>query len=168
MFPSNKEELERVRKACRSMVTKRAVVSAGAALVPIPGTDIAADMGLLLDLIPRINRRFGLAPDQIDQLDAQTKVLIYKIIKSVGGRLAGQVITEQIILKVLGKVGTRMATKQIVKLVPLAGQVASVLLGLAAMMYVGNSHVDECYEIVKRIIQDRASPSDYSGGPATN
>jgi hypothetical protein len=55
------------------MVTSRAGLSAGAAMVPIPGADIGADVTLLLEMIPAINRKFGLTPEQIDQLDPQIK-----------------------------------------------------------------------------------------------
>ena len=43
------------------MGVKRAVVSGAANLVPITGLDIAADVGLLMQLLPAINNRFGLS-----------------------------------------------------------------------------------------------------------
>ncbi len=43
-----------------------------------------------------------------------------------------------------------MAAKQILKYLPFAGQAAAAALSGAAMMYVGNAHVDECYEIAKK------------------
>lgn len=68
MIPSSLKELERIRDECKSMVTTRAGLSAGAAIVPVPGADIGADVMLLLEMIPMINRKFGLAPEQIDHL----------------------------------------------------------------------------------------------------
>ncbi len=38
------EELEQVRRECRKMVTRRAGLSAGAAVIPIPGLDIGTDV----------------------------------------------------------------------------------------------------------------------------
>jgi len=155
MLPKNLEELEKIRSTCRSMVTKRAAASAGGTLVPVPGLDIAADVGLLLELLPAVNRKFGLTPEQIDELQPRLKVLLYGIIKKVGSSLAGRIITQRLVIAVLKKVGIRMAAKQVLKYIPMAGQAAAAALSYAAMMYVGNAHVDECYEIVKAAIDAR-------------
>lgn len=155
MLPKNLQELEKIRSTCKSMVTKRAAVSAGSTLVPLPGLDIAADVGLLLDLLPAVNRKFGLTPEQIDELHPRLKVVLYGIIKKVGSELAGKIITKQLVLAVLKKVGIRMATKQVLKYIPMAGQAAAAALSYAAMMYVGNAHVDDCYEIVKTAIEGK-------------
>ena len=149
MLPNSLEQLEKIRSACKSMVTKRAAASAGGTLVPVPGLDIAADVGLLLELLPAVNRKFGLTPDQIDELHPRFKVFLYGIIKKVGSDLAGRIITRELVMILLKKVGMRVAAKQVLKYVPLAGQAAAAALSYAAMKYVGNAHVDECYEIVK-------------------
>lgn len=54
------EELDRVRRECRRMVTTRALAAAGVAVVPIPAMDVLADVGLLADVLPRVSRAFGL------------------------------------------------------------------------------------------------------------
>ena len=41
------EELDAVRLRCKNMVKKRALASSGMVLVPLPGVEIAADVGLL-------------------------------------------------------------------------------------------------------------------------
>jgi len=71
------------------MVRRRAATSGGMSLIPIPGVDIAGDVGLLLQLIPAINRKFGLTPEQIEELDPRHKVLIYAMLKQVGGGMVG-------------------------------------------------------------------------------
>lgn len=154
MLPMSLEELEKVRTSCRAMVRKRAAASGGAALIPVPGADIAADIGMLLELLPAISRKFGLTPEQIDELDSKHKALIYAMIKRIGTELVGKVITKQVVLAALKKVGLRMAAKQVLKFVPLAGQAAAAALSVAAMMYVGNSHVDECFAIAKGAIDE--------------
>jgi uncharacterized protein (DUF697 family) len=149
MLPKSVEELDKVRASCKKMVRKRAAASGGAVLIPVPGADIAADIGMLLELIPAINRKFGLAPDQLDELDAKHKALIYLMIKKVGADLVGRAITKQLVLAALKKVGIRMSAKQVLKFIPFAGQAAAAALSYAAMMYVGNSHIDECFAIAK-------------------
>ena len=54
------DELDRVRGECRRMVTKRSLMSAGVAVVPVPGVDVVADIGLLSQLLPTISSRFEL------------------------------------------------------------------------------------------------------------
>jgi uncharacterized protein (DUF697 family) len=43
------------------MVRRRALVAAGVAMVPLPGLDWLTDVGLLVELLPRINAAFGLS-----------------------------------------------------------------------------------------------------------
>jgi hypothetical protein len=61
------------------MVTKRALIAGGVAIIPVPGVDIAADVGCLIELLPKISGRFGLLPEQIEYLDTQTKTLVYSL-----------------------------------------------------------------------------------------
>lgn len=149
MLPKSMTELEKIRASCKAMVRRRAATSGGMSLIPIPGVDIAGDVGMLLQLIPAINRKFGLTPAQINELDTRHQVLIYAMLKKVGADLVGREVTKTLVLAALKKVGGRMAAKQVLKYVPFAGQAAAVALSVAAMMYLGNSHVDACYEIAK-------------------
>ena len=56
-------ELDRVKAECKKLVTNRSLMSAGAAVIPIPGADIVADIGLLTTLLPDISKRFELDHD---------------------------------------------------------------------------------------------------------
>jgi len=154
MLPRDHNELNRIREECYWIVTQRSALSGGAALVPIPGVDIAADIGLLLQLIPEINRRFGLDPSQIDQYDIQTKMFIYNLIINMGASIAGQVITKELILLLFKKVGVRVTAKQVTKYIPFVGQAVAGILSFTAMKLLCDHHVTECYEIVKRYLDN--------------
>ncbi|KIL35426.1 hypothetical protein SD71_14095 [Cohnella kolymensis] len=153
MLPKTLEELDKVRDECKSMVTRRATASGAAAAVPVPAADVAADVGLLLELIPAINKKFGLTDEQIESLDMNTKAIIYSITKKVGTELIGRAITKKLVTAVLRKIGIRVAAKSVVKFVPIIGQVAAAGISFAAMKKVGNAHVDDCYEIVKKYLE---------------
>lgn len=140
-------ELEQVRSACKAMVRRRAASSGGMALIPIPGADIAGDIGLLLELIPSINRKFGLSLEQIEELDTGHRVAIYAMIRKTGAVMVGQTITRKLVVSALQKVVLRVGAKQVLKYIPFAGQAAAVALSVSAMMYLGNSHIDACFEI---------------------
>ena len=154
MPPKSIEELDEVRRRCKAMLKRRAAISGGASLIPVPGLDFAADVGMLLELFPAINRKFGLSPEQIEDLDAKHKTLVYAMIKKVGTDLVGAMITRPLVLAALKKVSARMAAKQVLKYIPFAGQAAAAALSIAAMMYIGNSHIDECYEVARRTLDD--------------
>jgi len=54
-----------------------------------------------MQLLPAINRRFGLSPEQIEKLDPQIKLMVYSIIANAGANFAGKVITKQLIVTIL-------------------------------------------------------------------
>lgn len=153
LLPGTVAELDRVCAACKAMVRRRAAASGGMSLVPIPGLDVAGDVALLIELIPAINRKFGLTPEQIEQLDTKHKVMVYAMLKKVGTDLVGRAITKKLALAALNKVSTRLATRQVLKYVPFAGQAAAVALSVTAMIYLGNSHIDACYAVAHGVIR---------------
>lgn len=137
------------------MVTKRATVSGAAAAIPLPVVDIGSDVALLLEMIPAISRRFGLSQEQIDAQDPQIKGLILVAITSVGSEMVGKAITKQLIMQLLKKVGVRVATKQVTKWIPIVGSAISAGISFTAMKYLGNSHVDDCYLVAKRVLEKK-------------
>ena len=46
-------------------------------------------------------------------------------------------------------VGMRLTTKQAVKYVPLAGQVAAAALGYTALRYLGEQHIRDCVRVLR-------------------
>jgi len=154
-LPRSPAELDAVAARCRSMVTKRALASAGAVLVPLPGLDLAADVALLTELIPAINREFGLTPNQIERLSPRAKALLYKAIVAFGGAMVGRVVTRDLILQALAAVGMRITTKTAARFVPIAGQVVSAGLSYTAMRFVGISHIRDCRRVIEVVLAEQ-------------
>ena len=152
-IPKSQKELDAIRDECYSMVTKRASLSAGTSAIPVPGADIAADVAILLELIPAINREFGLSDEQIKGYDAATKQIIFQLIKRTGIALVGVEVTKTAIAQIMKKVAGRAIAKQALKFVPFVGWAANAAIGFAAMKYVGNSHVDDCYKVCRRVLE---------------
>jgi hypothetical protein len=123
--------------------------------VPLPGLDIAADVALLTQLIPAINREFGLTPEQIDELNPTMKVLVYKAVVAFGGAMVGRLITRELVMQALVKVGMRVTTKTAARLVPVAGQAVSAGLSYRAMRFVGSAHIRDCRRVIEAIHADR-------------
>jgi hypothetical protein len=166
-LPRSWAELDAVAARCHAMVTRRALVSAGAVLVPVPlpGLDIAADVALLTQLIPAINREFGLTPAQIDELNPMMKVLVYKSIVAFGGAMVGRLITRDLIMQALVKVGMRVTTKTAARLVPVAGQAVSAGLSYSAMRFVGAAHIRDCARVIEAIHADRGDWAPEEAAP---
>ena len=65
---AERKDIAQAAERARKLLRRRALVSAAASAIPIPGLDWAADAALLAQLYPRINQEFGLTPEQLDQL----------------------------------------------------------------------------------------------------
>ncbi len=143
---------------CQRMVSRKALVSAGVSLVPIPGLDVAADVVVLIRLFSQINERFGLSEAQVEALAPDKKLLVYKAITAVGSTLVGSSITRQLVLKVLAGISQRVAGRQLTRFVPIAGQAVSAALAYAAMRYVCNQHIADCARVVSLVRLDAPSP----------
>lgn len=152
MLPQTLEELEALRAECKSMVTKRAGLSAGAAVVPIPGIDLGADMTLLMEMIPAINQKFGLNPDQIEGLDPKVKRIILIGATSLGSTFVGKWVTKELVVQLLKTMGVRVTTKSVAKFVPFLGQAVAASISFGAMKMLGNAHVEDCYKVAKKAL----------------
>ena len=142
--------LQAAVKRSRKLLNQRALIAAVASAVPVPGLDWAVDAALLSKLIPAINREFGLAPEQIDQLDPTKREQVRKAVAMVGSVLIGSFISRDLIIKATTKIGARMATKQLAKYVPLAGQIVAATVGYAAIRYFGEEHMKDCIRVAKQ------------------
>lgn len=89
-----REELDAIKKSCHAMVTRSASLSAGTAMIPVPGLDIGSDVAILMRIIPKINSQFGLTPEQIDRLDTESKLFVMTAISNTGSKMAGRYITK--------------------------------------------------------------------------
>ena len=140
-------ELTSAVLACRKLLHRRAVVAAAASAVPLPGLDWAVDAALLARLIPAMNARFGLAPDQIDLLPPAQRNQVQKAISLVGSALVGKFISKELVLRMAQTVAVRMGARQAARFVPLAGQAVSALLGYSVLRYLGEEHLKDCVRV---------------------
>jgi len=144
MFPCTIEELNAIKKECLSMSNKRALLSAAASVVPVPFTDIATDVVLLKQIIPSISEKFGLSKEQIDEYNPQLVISIYDVSKRLGMNMIGKYVTKDLIVQILKKMGVKLTAKQVMKYVPVLGQLVSAGISYTAMKIVIRRHIDEC------------------------
>ena len=134
------------------MVTRRALVAAGVAIVPIPGLDWLTDVGVLLQLIPAINHAFGLTPEQVERLSPDRRLVVYKAISAGGSLLMGQLVTRELVMQMLRLVGVRLTTQQAAKFVPIAGQAVSAALTFSALKFVCEQHIRQCMAVSRKLM----------------
>jgi uncharacterized protein (DUF697 family) len=159
VLPAEGQDLQAVAQQCRQMVRKRALVAAGVAMVPLPGLDWLTDVGLLVELLPRINAAFGLSPQQIERLAPDRRVVVYKAISAGGGMLIGKVVTRDLVIMLLKLVGVRLTTQQAAKFVPLAGQAVSAALTYGALKYVCEQHIQQCLAVSRQLALPAPAPA---------
>jgi uncharacterized protein (DUF697 family) len=157
LVPSTRRDIEAVARHCRKLATRRALISAGASVVPIPGIDIAVDIGVLMSMIEDINAAFGLTPEQIERLAPRRKVFAYKAIMTVGSALVGRVVTRELVIQVMKTIGVRLTAKQAARAVPIAGQVVAASISFAALKYLGDRHIQDCVQVADTL-RDMATP----------
>ena len=143
--------LEIIRAECLELAKKRAYFSAGAAIIPVPFFDVVIDVGILSQLIPEINARFGLSPEQISVYDPATKQIHWNELRKRGVEFSGLVVARTAVKKSINNVAAKYITKQITKFIPLGGQAIAAGLGYFVMKTVANAHVEDCYKLAKSI-----------------
>jgi uncharacterized protein (DUF697 family) len=151
VVPTTPAAIEATARACRRLVTQRALVAAGVAMLPVPGIDWVTDVGVLLKLIPQINQAFGLTPEQIERLAPNRQVVVYKAISSGSGMLVGKLVTRELVIQLLKLVGVRLTTQQAAKFVPIAGQAVSAALTYGALKYVCEQHIQQCKAVARQL-----------------
>ncbi len=149
---SSVAELDRVRAECRKLVTKRSLIAAGAAIVPIPGADIVADISLLTTMLPEISKRFELDHEQVAKLEPHVAQKVFVMASSMGNNLIGRTVTKRLVTALLRRVGKRVATASVAKYVPFLGSGIAAAVSFGAMKMVGKSHIDDCYRTAKALL----------------
>lgn len=79
--------LARRAREARRLVRRRAALSAAAAVLPIPGLDIAVDLAAFADMLNQINRSFALSPGQIERLHTDERIAMLSALSQVGAVL---------------------------------------------------------------------------------
>lgn len=143
----------------KKFVTQRALVTAGASAIPIPGINVTVDVTMLMSILNFINQEFGLTPQQIQHLSTDKQVQI----TVTGSAWAGKLITKSLVLAVLKKLSIQMTAAQAAKWVPIAGQVAAAGLSFAALKWIGNQHIQDCARIA-RLFNEEGCPRSQTEG----
>ena len=154
MLIRSHDDLEHAKMQARKLVSRRALISAAAAALPIPGADLSTDVALLLQILPKINALFGLTPEQVAQLTPEGKSLVLVGSANLSIGLLGKLITPARIVQLLTRLGaTKLLGKYGARYVPILGTAVSSGLSYVVLRQVGNQHINECYEMAKKLLE---------------
>ena len=155
--------LQTARRRARAEVNRRAALSAGATLLPIPGIDIAVDVTSLVSMLNAVNREFLLDPEQIAGLSTEERVAVFKAIGSVKAVFAGQYVTNAAALILIKQLGARWAAGKTARWIPVVGQGAAAALSFAAFKWLGEEHIRECMAVREKVGAMPALPCRKGG-----
>ncbi|MDQ2734179.1 MAG: hypothetical protein M3Y55_04125 [Pseudomonadota bacterium] len=162
VVPGTDAQIDAVVRHCRRLVSKRAAVAAGVAVLPVPGLDWLTDVAVLMKVIPDINHAFGLTPAQVERLSPDRRVVVYKAISAGGSMLVGKLVTREVVTQLLRFVGVRLTAQQAAKFVPIAGQAVSAALTYSSLRYVCEQHIRQCVSVSKQLLL--APPKSANAG----
>lgn len=154
MLPQTPVQLDQIRRDCRKLLYKRAALSAAAAVIPLPGADISADVAIMIELLTTINNRFGLTPEQVSHLDRERKRILIVLITSAGNEFIGKAVTARMVRTALKHTSRHLLIKQGGKWAPVAGLALSAGISYSAMYYLGLHHIEQCYDVVYRYMHN--------------
>lgn len=146
-------DLDKIKQECENLVKEKALLSAGAAVVPIPLMDLVVDGALLTKLLPEISERFGLI-ESAKALNLDDKETA-KHLKDRAFAFAGLMLTRGIVKKTITGFGGRIMAQQVTKLVPFGGQIVSATMGYMIFKKIADDHIQECYDTAKRLQQSQ-------------
>ncbi len=150
-IPLEEKRIRLIEERAKKMVTTRALVSAGASVLPIPGLDVAVDIGVMATILNSVNQEFGLTPNQIARLPTEQRLKLFSLLTMAGSTFCGKVITKTVVMTALSKVGVKLTATQATKWVPIVGSALSATISFSALKYIGNQHISDCVRIAKEM-----------------
>lgn len=141
-------DLDNKRKICLDKIDEYALVVAGNALNPFPGVDVAVDVTAFYKMAKKIRETFGLDETAVERY--------MTVLGPVFNKLANKVLeylTKEGILLVIKQVAGRYVQKQALKWLPIVGQGFAAFAGFTMTKSLGESYINNCYEVAKEIME---------------
>jgi small GTP-binding protein len=135
------------RAACERYVATAALASAANGLNPVPGADVAVDLGILLKLFAEIRESYGLDDKRLDLLSHSGIPLVAQLANNVAKYAAREGA-----LQLLRRFAGRQAAKSLARYIPGFGQVVAAGLGYAITSNAGTSFLEECHALAQQAL----------------
>lgn len=139
--------LEEKRKACEKLVVLMAGLSAANGLNPLPGADLAIDVGVMQGLFIKLRGSYGLSDEKLQSVAKYAPAL---------APIANQVIefaTREGIFLLLKQFLKRRTLKEIAKYIPFVGQAVAASLGFLLTYQAGEKYLADCHKLASTILE---------------
>ncbi|HGH0720594.1 TPA: DUF697 domain-containing protein [Staphylococcus pseudintermedius] len=150
-LPASVQEIRARRERAEVLVRKKALLSSGATVMPIPGFDFGMDMKLMRDVIEDVNKIYGLDHQQVNQMSDDMKNRILMAAGIQGSQLIGKKVSSGLLKVFIRDVAKRTAAKQ-TRWFPIVGQAVSASISYYFMVKVGKDHIQKCENVVKSLL----------------
>lgn len=147
---------EAALKAKRKVAEERVIVYAGLAAAnganPIPGLDIAADIGLLVKMGQEVAHVYGLTDRQVEFIKRFLGPDAIPILLAKVAQFASKYLAREGVLLLLKQIGKRAAAKTASKWIPFVGPVIAASIGFFATKSLGDTLVKEAESLAEDIL----------------
>jgi len=147
---ARQEQLAECRSKVQKTISLYAKLAAANGVNPLPGVDIAADVGIYLKMFSEVRSIYDI--EEYD-LENNTALPVAKTLLTL--------LTRQGVLLLLKSLAKRMAFRALVKYIPFVGQAAAVYSGLRMAEYAGRDYEEKCYQlagdVMARAIEERVA-----------
>ena len=143
--------LDKKFKACKKVVLNYSALSAANAINPVPGVDVAVDIGIIYKLFQEIRTCYGL-----DSVKDETLLEKVKVALPAANRVIAYAAKEGILV-LLKSVAGKMVFKTAAKYVPFVGQAIAAMTGFGIIKLAGDSYLEDCHEVAKEFFSKNIS-----------
>jgi len=142
------EFLKKKRSSVEDMVLTHSFIAAANGINPVPGLNIAVDIGNVLKMLDRVSTAYNL--DVIAAIVASGSPPTWLL---AARNLAAPLAAEGVLL-LLKSAGTPAIMQQVGRYIPILGMLVSAGLGYLIVRSVGLKYVDECHEAAAGYLRD--------------
>ena len=144
---TSKQDLDNKKKLCLEQLNYYAWGGAANAINPVPGVDIAVDLGVITDMFFEIRKTFGINEEV--QMALRKYEMLLPAVKTVFNY-----VSKAGVIKLIENVGAKFAGKELVKYVPIAGWAVSAIGGYYLIKKMGESYIDDCYKVAELYLEN--------------
>ena len=139
--------LEERRVTCRDRVAIAAGLAVANGLNPVPGIDVAADIGILLKLFADVRTTYGLDDAEVASMSRVPPAL------AAGLKDIALLATKGGLARLIEKYASHASRRALLKWTPFIGQIVAASTGFAMMSSAGNEFVKECHSVASAILE---------------
>lgn len=144
------EFLNKKFEACQSTIICYAGLAAANGINPVPGLNIAVDIGIILKMFNDIKDSYGL--DREKDYYARLLPMAGEILNNVFKVSVGAAATDAVIA-LLKKNASKEVIREIAAFIPLVGSAVAASIGFGICWYAGDYYNDNCRQLAKLVME---------------